>query len=149
MKPTDFSGWRDRKLSLPNSDTIVCFFYRNEATMVSLYNENHNVFRLTPKGEVVWQVQRDDSIMPPDWWETMHRIAREQGLDGKRKPFTYLVLEYPDGSRITSDEQGVGCNFALWEPGCIIHLYGSGNDYVLDPETGVAKNVETGPGRPW
>lgn len=149
MKPTDFSGWRDRKLNLPNGDTIVCFFYRNKSGMVSLYNENHNIFRLTPTGEVVWQVRRDDSIMPPDWWENMHRIAREQGLDGKRKPFTYLVLENPDGSRVTSDEQGDGRDIALWEPGSIIHLYGSGNDYVLDPETGIAKNVETGPGRPW
>lgn len=117
--------------------------------MVSLYNENHNIFRLNPAGEIVWQVQRDDSIMPPGWWEAMHRIAREQGLDGKRKPFTYLVLEYPDGTRTTSDEQGDGIGIAQWQPGCIIHLYGSGNDYVLDPETGIATNVETGPGRPW
>jgi len=149
MSITSFNGWRARQLALPDGGKILCFFYQNNDDMISLHDENHNVFRLNPAGEVVWQVRRDDSIRPPDWWETLHRLAREQGLDGKRKPFMYMVLEYSDGSRKTSDEQGDGKDIALWEPGCLIHLYGSGNDYILDPETGIAKNVETGPGRPW
>jgi len=79
----------------------------------------------------------------------MHRRAREQGFDGKRKPFMYIALEYPDGLRKNSDEYGDGQNIELWEPNCIIRLYGSGNNYILNPETGIATNVETGPGRPW
>jgi hypothetical protein len=139
-----------KTLQLSGGDKIIASArYADDGSSLSLPDINHNVYRLNPAGEVVWQVRRDDSIMPPDWWENMHRIAREQGQDGKRKPFTYLVLEYQDGSRVTSDEQGDGTDIALWEPGSIIHLYGSGNDYVLDPETGIAKNVESGPGRPW
>lgn len=37
----------------------------------------------------------------------------------------------------------------MWEEGCIIHLYGSGNDYILDSETGIAKNVAKKGGRFW
>jgi hypothetical protein len=145
-----YNGWPIRQLRLPCGHRIICTFAKDGSEpRESIYESNHNVYRLSPTDEIVWQVRRDDSIRPPDWWETLHRLAREQGLDGKRKPFMYMVLEYPDGKRKTSDGHGDGTDIALWEPGCTIHLYGSGNDYILDPETGIAKNVETGPGRPW
>ena len=150
MSIGDFDGYRHRRLILPSGDSIRCFFYQPEGCKdVSLHDANHNVYRLNPSGEVIWQVRRDDEIMPDGWWETRHRLAREQGHDGKRVPFMYIVLEYPDGNRKTSDGQGDGCDITEWTPGCLIHLYGSGNDYILDPETGIAKNIETAPGRPW
>ncbi len=154
MNPPVFeqlNGWPIKRLLLPNGDRIVLSFcWDGTEPQRTIFEANHNVYRLNPAGEVVWQVRRDDSIRGPGWWDKLHRMAREQGLDGERGPFTYFVLEYPDGRRKTSDEQGDGCDVALWESGCIIWLYGSlYNDYVLDPETGIATNVETGPGRAW
>ena len=37
-----------------------------------------------------------------------------------------------------------------WRPGCTIWLSGSAyQQYILDPETGIAKNVTDWPVRPW
>jgi hypothetical protein len=145
-----FKGCPVRRLYMPNGDKIVVTFRWGElGKWEELYATNHNVYRLNQDGEVVWQVVRDDSIMPPNWWETCNRLAREEGGDGHRIPFAAFVLEYLDGRRKTSDEHGDGTSILTWEPGCIIHLYGSGNDYVLDPETGVAKNVAKKGGRVW
>jgi len=138
-----------KTLLLPGGDRIVLAGKYLDGDLLSLHDANHNVYRLNPAGEVVWQVRRDDSIRPPDWWEALHRLAQMQGLDGKRKPFMYIALEYPDGHRQASDEYGDGENILQWERGCIIRLFGSENSYTLDTETGIATNVEIGPGRPW
>lgn len=144
-----FNGWPIQQLYLPGGDRIICTYARDGSEPYqTLHDCNHNVFRLNPKGEVVWQVRRDDSIRPPGWWEMLHRMAREQGRDGERMPFMYIDLIYPNGKRISSDEDGDGKNIALWQPGCIIRLSGDDNAYNLDPETGIAVNVNNGPGRP-
>lgn len=154
MSIEDFAGWRFRQLALPDGGKIVCFFFQPQGVSdVSLHDINHNIFRLSPSGEVLWQVQRDDSIHPPGWWDKLHARARAKGLDGERWPFMYFTLELPDGTRKPSDHEADGTGIELWAPGIIIHLYGIGLDYVLDPETGIAKNVESGPkipgGRVW
>jgi len=148
--PVRLNGWPFRQLLLPSGDRIILTFsWDGSEPAENLHDANHNVYRLNPAGDVVWQVRRDDSIRPPDWWEKMHQLAQEQGQDGKRKPFMYFRLEYPDGLRKISDEDGDGQNVGLWTPGCVIRLFGGGNNYTLDPETGIATNVESGPGRPW
>lgn len=138
---------------MPDGERIVCTFALDGSEPnESLFEANHNVFRLTPTGEVIWQVRRDDSNRPPDWWEQLHRLAREQGQDGAREPFMYIQLEKPDGTRITSDRNGDGTNIEMWSPGSVIWLVGSAyQEYILDPDTGIAKNVTPVPlhERPW
>jgi len=144
-----FNGWPVKRLLLPSGDRIiVTFSWDGTEPKRSLDDANYNVYRLNPEGEVVWQVRRDDSVLPPDIWETRHRIARSHGLDGYRVPFLGFVLEYPDGSRKRSDPYGDGKDILVWEPGCIIWLLGYGNEYILDPETGIAKNTPIS-GREW
>lgn len=153
MSIVDFKGCRFRALHMPDGGEIICFHYcPDEVPLLSLYDDNHNVYRLNPTGEVIWQVRRDDSNRPPDWWEQLHRLAREQGQDGAREPFMYIQLEKPDGTRITSDRNGDGTNVEMWSPGSVIWLVGSAyQEYILDPDTGIAKNVTPVPlhERPW
>lgn len=141
--PERFNGRPFSQLVLPCGDRIILTFrWDGTEPGQSIDESNHNVFRLKAGGEVVWQVRRDDSNRPPDWWDTLHRLAREQGLDGAREPFMYIQLEYPDGKRVTSDRNGDGTSVETWSPGCIIWLVGSAyQEYILDPETGIAKNV--------
>lgn len=144
------SVWKT--LQLPNGDTIMLAGRYDDGSALSLDDANHNVYRLTADGEVVWQVRRVDSNRPADWWEQMHKLARASGYDGMRMPFAYIDLVYPDGRRIHSDEHGDGKEIAVWEPGCRIEIYGydGPQTYELDPETGIANNVTPkNPGRPW
>jgi hypothetical protein len=143
--------WKTLQLS-GGDKIIVSARYADDGSSLSLPDINHNVYRLNPAGEVVWQVRRDDSNRPPDWWEQLHRLAREQGQDGAREPFMYIQLEKPDGTRITSDRNGDGTNVEMWSPGSVIWLVGSAyQEYILDPDTGIAKNVTPVPlhERPW
>jgi len=146
-----FIGWHKKTLFMPNDESIVCFFFQPKpAGEPSLYDENHNVFRLNAKGEVIWQVRRDDSNHPSNWWDILHAHARARGEDGARWPFTYFELKYPDGSTNNSPQTGSPPNEAVWTPDCTIWLTGSAyQEYILDPETGIAKNVTEGRPRPW
>lgn len=139
-----------KRLNMPKGERIVVTYsWDGSEPMEELYETNHNVYRLNSNNDIIWQVTRDDSIMPHDWWEKCHELAREEGGDGHRIPFSYITLEYADGTKANSDEDGDGTNILMWEEGCIIHLYGSGNDYILDPETGIAKNIAKKGGRVW
>jgi len=146
----NFQGWYSKQLKMPDGGRIVCYYYQNNCGMVSLHDENHNVFRLDAQGQVMWQVQRDDSNHPPDWWEGLHRHAREAGYDGAREPFTYVLLKYDDGTNNVSPQTGDPPNVATWTPDCTIWLQGSAyQQYILDPETGIARNITDWPVRPW
>ncbi len=132
-----------KTLQLPDGDKIIIAGeYVDDGSALSPHDINYNVYRLTPAGKIVWQVRRDDSNRPKDWWEQLHRLAKEQGQDGAREPFMYIQLENPDGTRITSDRNGDGANILMWSPGSVIWLVGSAyQEYTLDPDTGIAKNV--------
>jgi hypothetical protein len=146
-----FRGWHKKTLFMPNHESIVCFFFHpKDASEESIYDVNHNVFRLNAQGEVIWQVRRDDSNHPPNWWDNLHAHAREDGFDGARYLFRYITLTYPDGSHNVSQKTGDPPDEAVWTPGCTIWLEGSAyQQYILDPETGIAKNVTEGRPRPW
>ncbi|MDR0780236.1 MAG: hypothetical protein LBF16_06025, partial [Pseudomonadales bacterium] len=117
---------------------------------LNLFDSNHNVFRVNSQNKIIWQVRRDDSIMPPDWWDTMHAIARKNGHDGERAPFMYITLEYPDGTNNRADQSGSPPDEAIWTHDCTIWLSGSlSRDYILDPDTGIAKNMTPGFVRDW
>ena len=106
MSSVPFESWKSRSIHLLDGDCIFCYFFQpTGAADVSLHNENHNVYRLNPAGEIIWQVRRDDSNHPADWWDILHRHAREKGLDGAREPFMYIQIEYPDGRRSSSESE--------------------------------------------
>lgn len=151
MSILDFKGWRWRALSINNSDTIICFYFQpQDRSEVSLHDENHNVFRLDKHHKVIWQVKRDDTVRGPGWWDRLHQHARERGLDGAREPFMYFVLKYPDGSTNIDPKTGNPPDVATWTPDCTIWLQGSAyQQYILDPETGIARNATEGLVRPW
>jgi len=146
-----FEHWHKKTLFMPNHESITCFaFSPRTAKIESPYDVNHNIFRLNAQKEIIWQVRRDDSNHRPDWWDTLDRHAREDGLDGARYPFLYMILEYPDGSTNCSPQTGDPPDEAMWTSGCTIWLEGSAyQQYILDPETGIAKNVTVGRPRPW
>lgn len=87
-----------KSLLLHNQDKIALISSYASGESLSLHDINHNIFRLNPHGEIVWQVKRDDSVRRPDWWEVLHAQARERGEEGAREPFMNMVLTYPDGS---------------------------------------------------
>lgn len=146
-----FRGWPIKQLLLPDKNRIICTYaWDGTEPDRSLYEANHNVFRLNAAGEVIWQVRRDDSNHPIDWWEGLHDHARARGLDGARMPFTYISVEYADGATSWDDTSYDWRDLCDWRPGCTIWLSGSAyQQYILDPETGIAKNVTDWPVRPW
>lgn len=151
MSIQDFKGWRSRTLNINNGDSIICFFFQpKNCGEVSLYDENHNIFRLDKRNKLVWQVKRDDTVRGPGWWDSLHQHARERGQDGAREPFMYFVLKYPDGSSNIDPKTGDPPDVATWTPDCTIWLQGSAyQQYILDPETGIARNMTEGLVRPW
>jgi len=125
-----------KKLRLPENEIIFLADGYEDGDFLNLHDENHNIFRQNAKGEIIWQVCRDDSNHPADWWDILNRIAREHGQDGARNPFTYITLQYADGSFNDSP------NESTWVPGCTIMLDDAEcQQYILDPDTGIAKNV--------
>ena len=132
-----FKGWREKTLFMPNNEKISCFYFQpDSASEESSDDVNHNIFRLNANNEIIWQVRRDDSNHPADWWDTLNRIAQKHGHEGARDPFTYITLQYADGSFNDSP------NEATWVPGCTIMLDDREcQQYILDPDTGIAKNV--------
>jgi len=140
--------WKILRLS-ENEIIFLADAYEN-GDLLDLHDINLNAFRQNAKGEIVWQVRRDDSNHPPGWWDNIDRRAKEEGLDGARYPFTYITLKYPDGSTNISPKTGDPPKEATWTPDCTILLDGSYyQQYILDPETGIAKNVTEGFVRPW
>ncbi len=138
------------RIALPDEGEIVLVTGHKFGDVKTLHDVNRNLYRLTKDGNIVWQVQRDDSNHPADWWDVLHKHAREQGIDGAREPFTEIRLEYADGSTSWDNQTYQWRNPCEWKPGCKIWLTGSAyQNYILDPETGIAKNVTDWPVRPW
>jgi hypothetical protein len=138
-----------KMLSMPDSGKLILASEYLSGDSLSLYDINLNVFRLDKSGKIIWQVQRDDGNHPSDRWEVMHAQARERGEDGAREPFMEFMLEYPDGSN-NKNELEILPDIAQWVPGSVIWLRGSAyQKYILEPESGIAKNVPEGRPRPW
>ena len=147
----NFKYWFRRTIFLGDGRKIVCFYFQGDgADDVSLFDENHNIFCVDSDGHAIWQVRRDDSVRGDGWWEVLHAHARQIGEDGARRPFTYFVINYPDGSNNINPDTGSPPDHAIWTPGATIWLMGSAyQKYILDPETGIATNVTQGNPRPW
>jgi hypothetical protein len=134
---------------LPDGGTLVLFTAYEDGSRLSLEDINRNVCRLDAEGNQVWQVRRDDTNLPPDWWQTLHYYARLAGHDGAREPFTDIWVESPDGSYQSDANGHTPADVQHWVEGCRLYLSGSAlQHYVLDPEAGVARNITERPVRP-
>lgn len=139
-----------KRVHLLRGDQLVLASVYQDGSRMSLHDENHNVYRLNAQGDIVWQVQRDDSNHPPGWWDELHRQARAEGLDGAREPFMRIWVEDVDGTFQKDLDGRVPALVQHWTPRCTLHLDGSAyQHYILDPDTGIAKNVTKWPVRPW
>jgi hypothetical protein len=130
-----------KTLLLPNNEKIVISFGYEENEAMSLYDSNHNIFRLDAQGEVVWQVQRDEQGKLN--WDALHEHGRSRGEDGWREPFMSFGLVHADG-RVESGDM------LEWKPGCVVNVSSiSGQDYQLDVDKGIITNITPHRQRPW
>lgn len=108
---------------------------------MSLYDENHNIFRLDKDGNVVWQVQREE-LGKIRWDRIMASVAKGD-FGHSRKPFSCLYLLDSAGNDMTKTGQ--------WTEGLRLFALSInyGGRYEIDIETGIATNI-TEPGqRDW
>lgn len=113
------------------------------------FESNHNVFRLDRDGGVVWQIKRDEGECT--LWARARQAAEAANSHDSltRSPFTWIYLQFPDGSM---NVDRTTCKFPdndNWIEGAVIccSTYDS-RTYELDVETGVARVVSWSP-RPW
>lgn len=176
MTVAAFKGWATRKIIIPNGDELVCYHFRADGAYTSQYNVNHNVFRLNAKGEVMWQVQRDEGVWTrlakqmrayecgkfldlvvrdPEFKELKRlyetgRLSESELSSGLSMPFLYLWPVHSDGT-VEKLPNGMQKETDIsWQPGDTVHLSAlDGFRYILDIETGIAKNVTPKGHRRW
>ena len=126
---------------------------------MSLYDANHNIFRLDKDNNVVWQVKRDDRGRI-NWDYLMKEVAKGDKGDPEiirraRKPFTYLsptfvrMGRFNDSNDIEIPPLLENDESPIWQPGFVIIASAGGEHYELDVETGQAINVSSWRGREW
>jgi hypothetical protein len=106
-----------------------------------LHDINHNIFRLDPQGNIVWQVKRDErgKLKLEEWNERAARGEEEEW----REPFMGFGLVHSDGRFETGD-------VLQWQPGCVVKASSfSGQAYELDVDQGVIFNVTPHRQRSW
>ena len=116
---------------------------------VDLNASNHNVFRLDAHNQVIWQVQRVETIGQMNW-EVANRQAKEAdpNCEGYFDPFTDMGNKFFERYAIPikpSSYSRLECNptvgkkyFGTYVPGSLLGLHTHRWAYDLDPETGIA-----------
>jgi hypothetical protein len=130
-----------KSLLMPNNERVVIAFGYQEGETLSLYDSNHNIFRLDGEGKVIWQVRRDDrgKLNLEEWNQRASRGEVEEW----REPFMGFALIHPDGRVESADSM-------TWKPGCVVKVSSiNGQDYELDVDTGIIVNVTPHRQRPW
>ena len=114
-----------------------------------LHNANHNVFRLDAHNQVIWQVQRVETIGQRNW-EVANRQAKEAdpNCEGYYDPFTHMGTAFferrplPDRpssySRLECNPKFEEIGFDTYAPGRLLWLTTRSWVYDLDPATGIA-----------
>ena len=146
-----YLGWPVRQLLLPSGDKIICLFCQDGGEPdLSIYDGNHNVFRLDKNNKIVWQITRIDN--PSINWELKHQCAREEGQPGCIEPFIRFYVTYSDGMSKTDLQTGIAPDVIDWQPGCKVEMSNLGIGtrwYALDIDTGVAVDITPTGQRPW
>ena len=116
---------------------------------VDLNASNHNVFRLDAHNQVIWQVQRVETIGQMNW-EVANRQAKEAdpNCEGYYDPFTHMGTAFferrplPDRpssySRLECNPKFEEIGFDNYAPGRLLWLTTRSWFYDLDPATGIA-----------
>ena len=110
---------------------------------------NHNVFRLDAHNQVIWQVQRVETIGQMNW-EVANWQAKEAdpNCEGYYDPFTHMGTAFferhplPDKpssySRLECNPKFEEIGFDTYAPGRLLWLTTRSWVYDLDPATGIA-----------
>lgn len=132
-----FMGWPIRQLLLPNGDRVVCLYCKDGSEPdLSLHDANHNIFRLDSKGQVVWQIVRDEAGKFS--WAWAEDYVRE---------FYHHELRLPFSSLTVKDAAGVSQQRSCLEPGDRLYTSCEGVlpwqvlEYEIDIDRGVARCV--------
>lgn len=128
MKILRPSEWKS--ILLTNSERIILASEYETGDALSLYDLNHNIFRLDKDGNVVWQVKREEKHKDHDKFLTKNL-----------RPFGELWLEDAKGKRFRSQGYVSGCK--------LIALADGSKSYEVNIETGVAIDITEYPTREW
>ena len=136
------------EIAMPDSGRIIRAAIWTGATK-NLQTANHNVFRLDAHNQVIWQVQRVETIGQMNW-EVANRQAKEAdpNCEGYFDPFTDMGNKFFERYAIPikpSSYSRLECNptvgkkyFDTYMPGSLLGLRTHWWAYDLDPETGIA-----------
>jgi hypothetical protein len=106
----------------------------------NLHFRNHNIFRLDANNQVVWQVQRVETLGQLNW-EVANRMAKEEDptCEGYMDPFINMGEQYHE-TRFTRARYGnqETLYFDSYAPGRLLGLRTHWWAYNLDPQTGIA-----------
>ncbi|NOT67535.1 MAG: hypothetical protein HOP04_04255 [Methylophilaceae bacterium] len=148
-----------QSVALPDGGVIAisnCLI-GDEDKIIPIYDHNHNIFRLDKDGNVVWQVQRDDKDRI-NWEHIMAEVAKgdkgnPESIRRSRWPFTRISSTFVKQGCFedSNDDKPLAedCKRIAWEPGYVLIVGASGENYELDIETGLATNISTWRGREW
>src|ERR1700712_2302784 len=98
--------------------TQVCLASRpGQYSELSLFEQNHNIFRLDNAGNVIWQVCRDEAERLE--WARMREKAEADNLDdvSTRSPFVFMMQCFPDGTTNWDPKRGNGPAISDWVEG--------------------------------
>ena len=145
-----FDEWR--VVALPDGSRVVLASRYADGSDLSLYDENHNVVRLSANGALLWQVQRDECGRYD--FEKHRKLAIEAGLmDEPRNGFISVLpgLFYGHKRPYEGEELVPGLKLILMtEVRLMPYRTAINMIYELDIDTGQAINVSPpGPRRPW
>ena len=136
------------EIAMPDGGRIIRAAIWTGATK-NLQTANHNVFRLDAHNQVIWQVQRVETIGQMNW-EVANRQAKEAdpNCEGYYDPFTHMGTAFferrplPDRpssySRLECNPKFEEIGFDNYAPGRLLWLTTRSWFYDLDPATGIA-----------
>ena len=143
----NFLIWHE--IAMPDGGRIIDAWPIDQEHWPSLELANHNVFRLDAHNQVIWQVQRVETIGQMNW-EVANRQAKEAdpNCEGYFDPFTDMGNKFFERYAIPikpSSYSRLECNptvgkkyFDTYVPGSLLGLRTHWWAYDLDPETGIA-----------
>ena len=143
----NFLIWHE--IAMPDGGRIVDAWPIDQEHWPSLELANHNVFRLDAHNQVIWQVQRVETIGQRNW-EVANRQAKEAdpNCEGYYDPFTHMGTAFferrplPDKpssySRLECNPKFEEIGFDTYAPGRLLWLTTRSWVYDLDPATGIA-----------
>jgi len=137
---------------MPDGGVVACLVYKTgKEPRFSLFEENHNVFRLDRACKVMWQVRRNEGGARAQWAQMREKAEADDSGDFEmHSPFLSMHLRFRDGSTNKDPMTEAGPPDACWVEGAtVICRTLDSMTYELDVDTGIAVNVTPFGIRPW